>query len=177
MNGHILAAAIAICLSAPAFACERDPAPIFKLPGETEAGAISRDERIDADPELVNRVQSERHYVATAPRIYVGEVVSRLADERGSIVRPLRAYRGKLPHSSRSLVFVPASLCTGDISDGEGWRGKPGELVVIFEGVGRTMWRPNGVDSLLATSIRSPELLRWIQRFGTPINRADLDSE
>jgi hypothetical protein len=177
MNKTTLLAAIGLCAS-PTWACESDLAPISKLPGETEAAAMARNERIEIDLQLVGRVQAERRYVEHAPKIYVGEVESRLAGERGAVVMPLKAYRGTLPHSSQNLLFTPASLCTGDeISDGEGWRGKPGDLVVIFEGLKPTMWRPNGVDSILATSIRSPELLRWIRQFGTIVKGGDADRE
>jgi len=179
MNKFILALSMT-AYSSPALACERDPthASISRLPGETEEAAISRYSQIDHDIRLVDRVQTERRYVEHAPEIYLAEVVSRLDGERGAVVKPLKAFRGRLPQSPMDLVFVPGSLCTGDeISDGEGWRGKPGELVVIFEGLKRTMWRPNGVDSLLATSVRSSALVRWIQQFGTVIKRPEADSE
>jgi hypothetical protein len=173
----IVAATIAtLCASSPALGCERDSDPIYKLPGETDQSAAIRGERIDADRRLVAQMQMERHYVEAAPRIYVGEVVSRLEDGSGTTVRPVKAYRGALPRSPVKLAFVPASLCTGDdISDGEGWRGKPGELVVIFDRLKPTANRPNGIDSLMATSIRSQVLSSWIEQFGTVVPSSDAD--
>ena len=159
-------------------ACERDAEPIYKLPGETDESAIIRSEQIDAELAIVRRTQAEQRELKSAPRIYIAEVVSRLENGGGAEVKPLKAYKGVLPPLSRKLILVPASLCTGEeISDGEGWRGKPGELVVIFDGLEKTMTRPNGVDSLLATSIRSPALSSWLQQFGTVVRQADADRE
>jgi len=174
-----LAAGVVFCASWPVFACERDPAPIFKLPSETEEGALARNERIQSERELVDRVLQEQRYVESAPTIYMGRVAFRLKDNSGAVVKPLRAYRGELPTLATKLLLYPASLCTGAVSDGEGWRGDAGELVVIFEGIEKTTWRPDGIDSLRATSVRSPELVRWIEQFGTIIKneQGDQDSE
>jgi len=137
-----------------------------------------RAEQIRSDGELVDRIATEKRDLEVAKAIYIGRIESRFEDDRGTIVRPLKAYKGSLPTSLRSLVWVPASLCGGDISDGEGWRGQPGELVVVFEGLDQSMWRPNGIDSLLATSIRSPELLRWLEQFGNIVRTDETeDSE
>jgi hypothetical protein len=164
---------LAFCASWPAFACERDPAPIFRLPSETEEAAVARNERVQSDRELVDRVLLEQRYVERAPTIYMARVAFRLKDNSGAVLKPIKAFRGELPASSTKLLLYPASLCTGAVSDGEGWRGDPGELVVIFEGVEKTVWRPDGIDSLRATSVRSPELVHWIEQFGTMIKSDD----
>jgi hypothetical protein len=66
----------ALCASWPAFASERDPAPIFRLPGETEEAAVARNERVQSDRELVDRVLLEQRYVERAPTITWLELLS-----------------------------------------------------------------------------------------------------
>ncbi|HUE79507.1 MAG TPA: hypothetical protein VMN38_07740 [Sphingomicrobium sp.] len=168
-----------LCLSSPANGCEYTDR-LFQLPEETEAEARTRSEAIFREGFVIRHWARESFDIKNASTVYIGRVV---ANDRGqgtgsrpsSTVEPIEAIVGSLPSGRRKLAEALGHSCSnyGDgYGDGEGSAAKVGSLVVVFEGLPKSQERPNGIDSLRATSIRNDDLLERLQRHGN-----DLDVE
>jgi hypothetical protein len=167
--------AIALGLAAhPSRACQYDPF-LFQLRGETEDQARARSAEIFADFRVKERLDREQHDFHSAERIYLALVVpNRLADTAGfpsTRVRPLSSFKGALPTEELNLVDQTlAGICT-DMGDGLGVKSAAGNLVVVFEGMPKTAYRPRGVDSFQVSSIRTVALLDWLRKLGKDLTK------
>ena len=88
-------------------------------------------------------------------------------------VQPLRAIKGALPLTRRTLIDESWSGECSDRGDGLGSYGKIGNLVIVFEGLPTSTNRPKGIDSLPATDVRSSELLEALASFVEPQPASD----
>ena len=156
----------------PAHACEYVTWP-FQLPGETEQEARNRSAKILSDQLTKAQFEREDFDLKNAQTIYIARVLS---TNRGqgtpagpmSLVEPVAAISGKTPTRARTLVEAREQGCSnwGDgYGDGEGTGAPIGTLVVVFEGLPKTEKRPNGIDSLRATSVRRGELLERLGKY------------
>lgn len=169
-NAHVALGSLALFLSSlaarPASACEYVTWP-FQLPGETEQEARKRSAQILSDQLVKAHFQREDFDLNNAQTIYIARVLSTNRGQAAraqpkSIVVPVEAITGKAPASARTLVETKERGCSnwGDgIGDGEGTGAPVGTFVIVFEGLPKTEERPNGTDSLRATSVRRKELL------------------
>jgi hypothetical protein len=154
-------------LPTAALACERDPRFSFKLPGETEAQAQDRTNRIEADEEVVRHRRRETYNLKNATEVYLARVISQTPAKlspgkwsgRSTVVRPLKALSGELKTQDRSLVDDGGLGLCDDRGDGYGAFADSGDFVVVFEGLPITTERPRGTDSLKVNDIRSEALL------------------
>lgn len=159
-------------LTAPAQACELDPF-LFQLPGETEAEAQERSDKILADHAVTRQYNRERDAFEKATLIYLARVASRTSghfdpgqDGPSTRVHPLKSLKGSLPSNDRTLIYeVQPGACT-DFGDGQGTISPVGTLVVVFEGLPKNRERPRGVDSFRAASIRTIPLLDLLRGYG-----------
>lgn len=169
-------AAMALGLvSGPARACEFDPF-LFQLPGETEAKAHERSDKILADNAVKRHFDRESYDFEKSALIYLARVFSRTAGNFASgvlpstRVRPMASLKGTLPPDDQTLTDEAQSgMCT-DIGDGHGARSYIGELVVVFEGLPKTGERPRGIDSFQVGSIRTFELLDRLREYGKDLD-------
>jgi len=157
----------------PAIACEYVTWP-FQLPGETEKDARERSEQILSDQLTNTHFRREEFDLKNAKTIYIARVVSnnREQDVRirpAAMIEAVEAIKGKLPTGTRSLAETEQHSCSnwGDgHGDGEGTAAPVGSLIIVFEGLPKSQDKPNGVDSLRATSIRSGALLDRLSKYG-----------
>ncbi len=157
----------------PAHACGYVTWP-FQLPGETEQGARERSAQILSDQRTNARIAREDFDLKNSLTIYIARVLSNnraqgIRIRPKSIVEPVEAISGRLPSIARTLIEVESNSCSnwGDgYGDGEGTAASVGSLVVIFEGLPKSANRPNGIDSLRATSVRRAELLERLSKYG-----------
>ena len=166
-----------VAMSTSATACEYDTW-LFQLPGETEKAARARSEEISRSQLNTRRFEREAFDLKNAKIIYIARV---LASNRGqvararprSVIEPVEAITGAMPAGTRALVETQEQGCSnwGDgYGDGEGTGATVGTLVVVFEGLPKSEWRPNGMDSLQATSIRHSELLDRVSKYGKALD-------
>jgi hypothetical protein len=156
-----------------AAACEKDPF-IFQLPGESEADAHERSDRVRKDLSVVESYERESYDFKNASRIYLARVVSRTSGSfDGNVkilpstrVHAIAALKGDLPSTERILTDQGESgMCT-DVGDGEGSWTEVNKLVVVFEGLPKSEYRPRGMDSFGASSIRTVPLLDLMRVHG-----------
>lgn len=184
MNWHVGKSLRAISLglasslaSTSALACEIEPW-LFQLPGESEQDTRDRSDSILRDQRAVRQFAREDFNLKNAQAIYIARV---LANNRGqgssarpaSTIEPISAVSGKLPTGPRTLRETKEQACSswGDgFGDGEGTGAPVGTLVVVFEGLPKSEERPNGVDSLRATSVRHRELLELLTKYGKELD-------
>jgi hypothetical protein len=168
-----LIAAAFIAASSSAHACEYDPF-LFQLSGETVQEAQKRSDQIFSDYRIKQHFDREKIDFDSAALVYLGRVVStgRTTSNAGrkglpfTSVHPLTSFRGKLPKANEMLVDeLEGGMCS-DVGDGLGADRSVGDLVVVFEGVPKTEFRPRGVDSFQVSSIRTLELLDWLRKQG-----------
>ena len=161
-----------LAAATPAFACEVDSGAA-RLPGESLEEFEQRDELTLRDRFIVRHHLREKHAFENARSVYIAEVVSRRETPLGSTgirfpsvtVKPVSSIKGSLPNDLRTLTDqTTGGECT-DIGDGKAAYGKVGSLVLVFEGLPRSAERPNGIDSLRATDVRTFELLQALASF------------
>ena len=161
--------------TAPAIACETQP-DISQLPGETPNEAALRFQKTFADQSIIDAYEREKYGLDHALLIYVAKVIKAdvghfsvpLDVWPSATVQPLAAIKGVLPKMSRHLVITALTSC-GLRGDGDAANAALGTIVVVFEGLPKSEWRPNGLDSIRATDARTFELLDPIYPFGKPI--------
>ena len=157
-------------------ACETAP-DISQLPGESQKEAQQRFEETHNDQWVIRRYNREAHSFEKARVIYIARVI---ATNRGdgvgakpsSRVQPVESIRGSLPTEQRTLTEVLGHSCSdfGDgYGDGQGSAAKVGTLVIVFEGLPKSEAKPNGIDSLNATSVRTYELLDPLYKHGKDV--------
>ena len=83
-------------------------------------------------------------------------------------MQPLGSIKGDLPKQNRKLAMTGQTSC-GNRGDGDAAAASIGTLVVVFEGLPKSEWRPNGMDSIRATDARTFELLDPLYAYGKPI--------
>lgn len=174
---HLLALTIGLFPS-QLVACETAP-DISQLPGETVKQAQERFAKTFSDQNVIRDYELETYSFKNATTIYIAKVVSSNRDrlksdpERPALlattVQPIRAIKGSLPASGRHLSVSSQTSC-GDRGDGEATLASVGTLVVVFEGLPKSDWHPNGINSLIATSARTFELLDPLLEFGKPLS-------
>lgn len=170
-----LALAIFIANAAsPVLACETEP-DLVRLPGETADAFEARLEKTHADQWVIRRYLRESKARENASTIYVARVV---ASNRGKAtpnkapalprvtVQPLHSIRGSLPPVRKTLAHTNWASC-GNYGDGDAAWASVGEIVLVFEGLPRSEQRPNGIDSLLASDLRTFELLDPLYQYGS----------
>lgn len=168
---------VALGLGSSAVACEIEPW-LFQLPGETEDDTRGRSDQIMRDGSAVRHFLREDFDLKNAQVIYIARVIS---NNRGqgsgakptSIIEPIETISGKLPTTRRTLTEVEERGCSnwgdGD-GDGQGTGVPAGELVIVFEGLPKSKERPNGIDSLRATSVRHVQLLEPLSKHGKELD-------
>jgi hypothetical protein len=168
----ILAAALGLAPS-HAWACEIDPF-LFQLPGETQADAQARSDGTVADHETVRLYNRELASFENATTIYLGRVVARTrgsyvpgnATDPSTTVRPIASIKGAPASDDRILAGEAAGGLCIDRGDGLGAFADNGDLVVVFEGLPKSIDRPKGIDSLPAKAIRTIPLLHELRKHG-----------
>ena len=149
-----------------AVACERDPIS-FRLPGETEAQAFERANRIDADRWVAGLYNREATDFANATHVYLARVISKTRSPRSTVVTPLEALKGERKNGTQTLIDDGGPGLCDDRGDGFGAQADTDALVVVFEGLPTSPERPRGVDSLRVNDIRTPPLLyKLMGRYG-----------
>ena len=164
----ILAAALAgTMMSGTASACERDPYE-FKLPEETGAQAKAREKKTSDEQRVGVLFDREMRAFETATSIYVGQVVrqSPAGSVAGkwspprTVIRLAKAVKGTPNLRERELISeADAGGWCEDRGDGYAAYAPVGTTVVVFEGLPVTQRRPRGIDSLMASQIRTAPLL------------------
>src|SRR5688572_1879496 len=165
-TGPIALALITLAAAQTALACERDSGAA-RLPGESQAEFEERDREVFHDNSVIQRYLREQDALAKARTVYIARVVSTPSPTRpgsnivlpAATVHPVRPIKGALPRARRTLIDLSWSGECFDRGDGRASYGKIGSLVIVFEGLPTSTNRPNGIDSLLATDVRSSELL------------------
>ena len=162
-----LALCISMSVSSSAMSCEIDT-PTAWLPGMSREQAEKRRRAIyDAYFKVRDEARTEA-LVAEAKVIYLARVIrSEPIDEKfqfSSTVQPVKPITGSMPKSTIFLIGAPDS-CGNPTGDGFGAQGKVGELVVVFEGVGKTQARPRGRDSVRMVSVLTGSLLDSVQEW------------
>ena len=148
--------------SGPSWACELDPF-LFQLPGETEADAHERSDRIIDDHQVVQLYKREISDFESAKSIYLARVIERSHTTK---LHPIAALKGSLPPVDQTLTGMGAGGTCTDTGDGLGTFSAVGSLIVVFEGVPKTHERPRGIDSFPAKAIRTIPLLDQLRRHG-----------
>lgn len=153
-------------------ACETDPF-YFQLEGESKEDAQARTDAVGASFDIVGHYEREGEAFKKAERVFLAKVISKGVgtDEYGNStmstqVQPLIKLKGDLPTARQSLVAVPAGgMCT-DVGDGTGAFASIGNLVVVFEGLPKSQYRPRSIDSFTTTEIRTVPLLDLLRKVG-----------
>jgi len=163
---HLFVSALIAC-AAPVFACETQP-DISQLPGETAKDAAQRFQKTFADQGVIQKYERESFGLKNASVIYLATVVRLDRGHQGvglktsvlptATVKPLEAIKGSLPKANRELATSGLTSC-GDRGDGEATTADIGTIVIVFEGLPKSEWLPNGIDSIRATNARTFELL------------------
>ena len=148
----------------PARACEYDSF-LFQLPGETRAQAEARSKQLIADNRLIAEVDREKRDLHDASRIYLARVMAKLSESSVDL-KGLTSFKGGLPAINRSLVDQSEGGLCSDAGDGHGATGSVGDLVVVFEGLPKSIYRPRGIDSFPVASVRTAQLLDWLRTYG-----------
>ena len=176
MFAHYLVFAIPILIgSSQIRACETDPF-LFQMPGETVAQANERSKQIADSFDIFEHYERELGGFDKAKSVYLGKVISRqegtlTADKQilpSTVVRPVKSLKGPLPKGDRTLTdqaWLASGMCS-DVGDGEGATADVGKLIVVFEGVPKTQYRLNGLDSFALGSIRTVPLLDLVRAQG-----------
>jgi hypothetical protein len=142
------------------------------LPGETVEQANERSERVRTDRSIVHDYERETYDYENATRIYLARVISRTSGSwseqtlPSTKVRPMHALKGQLPSGDQTLTDEAQSGMCSDVGDGRGAWSQVDDLVVVFEGLPKSEYRPRGVDSFRAQNIRTVELLDRLRDYG-----------
>lgn len=172
-SSSLVAFAALIFAPAPARACEFDPF-LFQLEGETEADAKTRSEKIHESFRTVEHYEREQSDFEKAERVFLGKVVAQtpahFTPSKSTLpstkVLPIFAFKGLKPVTERVLVDEAASGMCSDVGDGMGAWEDVGQLVVVFEGLPVTEYRPRGIDSFPVSAIRTVPLLDLLRAQG-----------
>jgi hypothetical protein len=154
----------------PGMACEIDTGAV-RLPGESEEEYSKREYQILRDKGAHYNVSRQSAAFEEARTIYVAVVKSSASSlvssssQYEAIVEPKRAIRGSLPSEDRRLVNPNTGGMCFEAGDGSGANAAPGEIVVVLEGLSKTEWRPNGIDSFRATESPTYELLEALAKY------------
>ena len=156
----------------PLVACETEP-DFFILPGETKKQAEDRTEKTHSDQWVIRWYHEENYVTAKAPVIYIGKIVSVVAPKftgseitwPSARVQPLKAIKGSLPSSARTLTSKETGGSCGFIGDGDGAWGPVGKLIFVFEGLPKSEHHPNGIQSFNVSAARTFELLDPLAAF------------
>lgn len=166
----------AITWAVPVLACETDPF-LFQLEGESKEDAKARSEAVGASFNIVGHYNRETYAFEKAERIYLAKIVSRLdgkvTEDKWTLpsteVEPLKALKGGLPTKRIRLEGEGAGGMCSDVGDGTGAFASTGSLVVVFEGVPKSEYRPRGIDSFTTAEIRTIPLLDLLREAGTDL--------
>lgn len=173
----ILATALGVTCG-QARACEVDPF-LFQLPGETLADAQERSAQTWADHKTVQLYNRELASAENATTIYVGRIVAqrqgsyvpgKLTDP-STTVRPILSLRGKPSSGDRVLTGERAGGLCSDRGDGFAAFANVNDLVVVFEGLPRSVDRPRGIDSFGAKAIRTVPMLDELRKHGQDLEQ------
>ena len=160
----LLAIGLTLFSAAPIIACERDSGAV-PLPGESKEEFERRDYEVLSEQSAVYAMVRERAAFKESSVAYIAVVKSSMNSLNSpsgiyeAMVEPKKALKGRLPHGDRKLANPNTGGLCFDAGDGSGANGRPGEIVVVFEGLSKTRDRLNGIDSLRAKEIRSSDLL------------------
>ena len=171
MINRIMAFVVVAGVSVPGLACEEDPF-LFQLAGESLAEAQLRSDNIRDGFSAVRTFHRQTSDYDLAQRVYLAKVVSRSSGsfsprvQPSTTIQPIAALKGSLPTVPRTLTGTGAGgMCT-DVGDGEGSWSEVGKPIVVFEGLPQSEYRPRGIDSFKAGSIRTVPLLDWLRTQG-----------
>ena len=108
-------------------------------------------------------------HMKNAPVVYLARVLQSEDFQRNKFVyhasiQPLKALKGAMP-DKRQLISANQSSCGWADGDGDATFAKPGELVVIFEGLPKRKERPRGVDSVRMIEVTYGSLLDPVQEW------------
>jgi hypothetical protein len=175
-HGFGLLGATILAISSPTLACETAPS-ISQLPGETQKETYERFEKTHSEQWVIRRYQRESSSFKMAKSVYLAKVIASSRDQGTSVkpiskVQPIEAIKGTMPIGQRTLAEISNESCSdwGDgYGDGQGSAAKVGTLVIVFEGLPKSEYRPNGIDSLMAESVRTFELLEPLYKHGKEV--------
>ena len=161
---RVLFPGLSLLLATPALACERDSGAV-QLPGESKENFEYRMGDILSATSAYYTVSRQTDALENASLAYIAVVKSsKRASESASgmyetVVEPRKALKGRLPTKERLLKNPNTGGLCFDAGDGSGANGRPGDIVMVFEGLSKKDDRPNGIDSFLAVELRTIELL------------------
>lgn len=161
-------------LAAPTLACESGP-DLFRLPNESDKEARERFEQTHADLWVIRNYEREAANLKGASIVYLARVVASEPWSMGKrgvpwvVVEPLQGIKGHRPTKRLTLTTIdPGGGSCTEAGDGAAPFATVGTLVFVFEGLPKSAdYRPNGIDSLRATSVRTFELLEVLRKLGT----------
>jgi hypothetical protein len=165
-----------LAFATPVMACEQDPF-LFVLPGESLSVAKKRSKAIESDRDVIRSYHREEYAAENAKAIYLGRVVS--SEETtymklpwtvpSTKVEPTKSLKGELPRDRQQLIDEAQTGTCTHYGDGHGAWAKVGDLVVVFVGLPTSAARPNGIDSLMPSEIRTIGLLDALRAAGRDV--------
>jgi hypothetical protein len=168
MRTTALAAFLTAFVTSPSMACEIDT-PSDWLPGFTKEQQEDRSAKIlNARSDILMYIRIEAH-MKDAPVVYLARVLQSEDFQMNKFlyhasIKPLKALKGEMP-KKRQLTSANQNSCGWADGDGDATFARPGELVVIFEGLPIRKERPRGVDSVRLIEVTYGSLLDPIQEW------------